>query len=323
MKPFRYHPFDLRQLVSFAEIARTGSFRQAAKTLHVAQPALSRQIKKLEAALRVSLFDRHPHRLRLTLEGRELAARLPILFSKIDLLAEVVESARTGGSGHLRVGDAGVLTTELLAPALRQVRIKWPDLRVSFVQNTSEGFFRDLIDDTVDCAFPALQPRSIELASHKLSSLEVGLVLPPGHRLGKSQEIPYKKLRDEAWIFPPREANSVLYDELLSCCHRAGFSPNVIAEMTQRPRVISQVACGIGVATLVETLKHLCIGGTTYHRLVRPTPTLDLFLVYRKSDSSGLLRSFVTICRELARDFNLHRSHKSPAASVAGAPRGQ
>ena len=71
--------------------------------------------------------------------------------------------------------------------------------------------------------------------------------------------------------------------------------------------MISQVACGIGVATLVETLKYLCIGGTTFHRLVRPTPTVDLYLVYRKSDSSGLLKSFVTICRELSRDFNLHR----------------
>jgi DNA-binding transcriptional LysR family regulator len=122
MKPFSYHLFDLRQLVSFAEIARTGSFRRAAKTLHVAQPALSRQIKKLEAALQVSLFDRAPHRLHLTLEGRELAARLPTLFSKIDLLAQVVGFASTGGTGHLRVGDTGVLTTELLAPTLRQLR---------------------------------------------------------------------------------------------------------------------------------------------------------------------------------------------------------
>ncbi len=111
MKPFRYYPFDLRQLVSFAEIGRTGSFRQAAKTLHVAQPALSRQIKKLEAALGVSLFDRQPHRLRLTPEGRELAERLPTLFAKIDVLAEAVASVRTGQFGHLRVGDAGVLTT--------------------------------------------------------------------------------------------------------------------------------------------------------------------------------------------------------------------
>jgi hypothetical protein len=72
MKPFCYHPFDLRQLVSFAEIARTGSFRQAAKVLHIAQPALSRQIKQLEAALGISLFDRAPRRLHLTIEGRDV-----------------------------------------------------------------------------------------------------------------------------------------------------------------------------------------------------------------------------------------------------------
>jgi DNA-binding transcriptional LysR family regulator len=98
--------------------------------------------------------------------------------------------------------------------------------------------------------------------------LEVGLVLPPGHRPAASREIPFKELSDEPWILAPREDNPVLYDELVSCCQRAGFSPNVIGEITQLPRVISQVACGIGIAPLVETLKHLCIGGTTYHRLI-------------------------------------------------------
>jgi len=245
---------------------------------------------------------------------------LPTLFSQIDRLAETVASASTGGTGHLRVGDAGVLTTELLAPALRQLRRNWPDLRISFVQNTSQGFFNDLLEDTIDCAFPTLQAGHPELVSHKLSTLEVGLVLPPGHRLAARREIPFEELSDESWIFAPRLANPVLYDELLNCCHRAGFSPNVISEMTQRPRVISQVACGIGIATIVETLKHLCIGGTTYHRLIRPTPTIDCYLVYRKSDPSRLLKSFMTICRELAKDFRMNRDtpspHRTPLAKV-------
>jgi DNA-binding transcriptional LysR family regulator len=111
MKPFCYHPFDLRQLVSFAEIARTGSFRQAAKVLHIAQPALSRQIKQLEAALGISLFDRAPRRLHLTIEGRELAGRLPALFSQIEHLIDAVKGANAGGTSHLRIGDGGVLTT--------------------------------------------------------------------------------------------------------------------------------------------------------------------------------------------------------------------
>jgi DNA-binding transcriptional LysR family regulator len=136
--------------------------------------------------------------------------------------------------------------------------------------------------------------------------LEVGFVLPPGHRLAARRQIPFEALSDEPWISAPRVANPVLYDELLSCCRRVGFSANVIAEMTQRPRVISHVACGIGIATIVETLKHLCIGGTTYHRLIRAIPTIDCYLVYRRSDSSRLLKSFTTICRELAKDFRAH-----------------
>jgi LysR family transcriptional regulator, nitrogen assimilation regulatory protein len=155
MKPFCYRPFDLRQLVSFAEIARTGSFRQAAKTLHIAQPALSRQIKQLEAALGNCLFDRAPRRLHLTIEGRELAGRLPALFAQIDQLIDAVQGTNAGGTTQLRIGDGGALTTEVIAPALRRLRQTWPQLRLSTVQNTSEGFFQDLLENRIDCAFPA------------------------------------------------------------------------------------------------------------------------------------------------------------------------
>ena len=234
-----------------------------------------------------------------------MAGRLPDLFSQIDYLTETVKGASTGGTGLLRIGDAGVLTTEVIAPALRRLRKHWPNLRLSAVQNTSEGFFHDLLENRIDCAFPALEPKGIDLTSHKLCKLEIGLVLPPDHRLADQSEIRLERLRNERWILPPREANPVLYDELISCCHKAGFTPNVIAEMTQRPRVISQVACGIGIATLVQTMTHLCIGGTSFHRLIRPTPMLDCYLVYRKNPSSPLLKSFISICLELGRDSRL------------------
>jgi DNA-binding transcriptional LysR family regulator len=316
MKPFCYHSYDLRQLVSFAEIARTGSFRQAAKTLHIVQPALSRQIKQLEAALGIYLFDRTPRRLHLTIEGKELADRLPALFSQIDYLTEAVKGANTGGPGHLRIGDAGVLTAEVIAPALRQLRKRWPNFRLSVVQNTSTGFFHDLLENRIDCAFPALEPKSVSLTSHMLCRLGIGLVLPPGHRLAAHGEIRFERLKNERWILPPREANPVLYDELISCCHKAGFTPDVIAEMTQRPRVISQVACGIGIATLVQTMTHLCIGGTTFHRLIRPTPTLDCYLVYRKNPLSPFLKTFISTCLELGRNFD-----KETKISGSGEPK--
>ncbi len=203
MTSFRYHSFDLRQLVSFAEIARTGSYRSAAKTLHVAQPALSRQIQNLEAALGIALFDRAPRKLRLTMEGRELVARLPALFAHLEQLTDATKSAARGGIGHLRIGEAGHIATEVLAPALRTLRLERPDLRLSFHQNTSQGFFDDLLQDKIDCAFTLLPPTHAELTSLRLLSLEVGLVLPPGHPLARRPEVPLEMLREESWIFFP------------------------------------------------------------------------------------------------------------------------
>ena len=74
------------------------------------------------------------------------------------------------------------------------------------------------LENRIDCAFPALEPKSIELTSHKLCELEIGLVLPPDHRLADQPEIRFARLRNERWILPPREANPALYDELISCC---------------------------------------------------------------------------------------------------------
>jgi DNA-binding transcriptional LysR family regulator len=163
-----------------------------------------------------------------------LASRLPALFSQIEHLTDAVKGANAGGTSHLRIGDGGALTTEVIAPALRRLRQEWPNLRLSSVQNTSEGFFQDLLENRIDCAFPALELKGNELISHKLCRLEIGLVLPPGHRLAGRSEIRFERLRNERWILPPRDANPVLYDELISCCHKAGFTPDVIAEWKTR-----------------------------------------------------------------------------------------
>jgi DNA-binding transcriptional LysR family regulator len=88
-----------------------------------------------------------------------------------------------------------------------------------------KAFFQDLLENRIDCAFPALESKGIELISHKLCRLEVGLVLPSGHRLAGRSEIRFERLRNERWILPPRDANPVLYDELISCCHSIGFQP--------------------------------------------------------------------------------------------------
>lgn len=191
-------------MTSFAEIVRIGSYRGAAKTLHVAQPALSRQIQNLESALGIALFERGLRRLRLTAAGHELADRLPGLFAHLDRITECTQFASRGTAGRLRVGDAGVATTQILLPTLRALRKQRPDLRLSFYQNTSEGFFNDLLEDKIDCALTMLPSSHPDLTNRRLISLQVGIVLPPGHRLVKQKEVLLGSLRSHgSWRLAP------------------------------------------------------------------------------------------------------------------------
>jgi DNA-binding transcriptional LysR family regulator len=105
-----------------------------------------------------------------------LAGRLPGLFSQIDYLTETVKGASTGGTGLLRIGDAGVLTTEVIAPALRRLRKHWPNLRLSAVQNTSEGFFHDLLENRIDCAVATAPTSTRALPTSTQTSVTIAAV---------------------------------------------------------------------------------------------------------------------------------------------------
>jgi DNA-binding MarR family transcriptional regulator len=87
LMPFRYYDFDLRQLVSFYEVARQRSYRRAADQLHIAQSAISRQIQSLENTLGSRLFERSYQRVTLTDAGRWMQKKLVAVFRAFDEIA--------------------------------------------------------------------------------------------------------------------------------------------------------------------------------------------------------------------------------------------
>ena len=136
--PFRYYDFDLRQLVSFYEVARQRSYRRAADQLHIAQSAISRQIQSLENALGSRLFERSYQRVTLTDAGRWMQKKLAAVFPALDEIGASIDNAVIE-SPVLRIGDDAMTTAEILVPALRALRKKYPNLSVSLNQNTSHG----------------------------------------------------------------------------------------------------------------------------------------------------------------------------------------
>ena len=294
----RYYPFGLRQLVSFAEIARLSSYRMAAESLRIAQPALTRQIQNLEEALGVQLFDRATRRAVLTPEGQALKRLLPQMFRQVD---EIQSAAKRGAPARIRIGDAGSVTSTILSPALRILRNEYPGISIDLVQNTSQGYVDAVVSGELSCAFPFLPAENKDLVSHRLNDQEIGVVLPADHRLAKKKIVALSSLVDERWVLFPRAANPLLYDEIIHCCRRAGFSPYVIEEATPRQAAVAFVSCGIGITTLTESLRYLVTEGTVYRRLIRPTPRISSYLVARRDETRPEVRRLVHLCRQVAK----------------------
>jgi DNA-binding transcriptional LysR family regulator len=98
-----------------------------------------------------------------------------------------------------------------------------------------------------------------------------------------------KDLKNETLILFPRKTNPTMYDDIISHCHQAGFSPHKIIETAPRSTAIALVASGQGIATIAESLKHSCISGTVYRPLKAPTLMVNYSCITSKKCSGKWL----------------------------------
>lgn len=143
----------IRQLRDFAALAAAGSFTRASRELHVAQPALSYQIKRLEQAFGVLLFDREPRGVALTSEGRELLERTHAALRAYDTLLDTAARLRAGAGGVLRVGFMAQGPGELLPAILRTFKETHPSVEVTLHQFGFEDCFMGVARGTTDVGF--------------------------------------------------------------------------------------------------------------------------------------------------------------------------
>jgi DNA-binding transcriptional LysR family regulator len=266
---------ELRHLRYFIAVAEAGTFTRAAERLGIQQPPLSQQIKALETELGFALFHRRPKGAELTVGGAVFLDEARIILAGVERARSRASSAAHGLSGKLSLGFTTSAVTHQLAPRLiggfRQV---CPDVELKFQEGSAATLIQSVADGTLDIAAvrtPVTRPPKIRFRA--LVNEKMLLALPHSHPIARKAyprrradlaTLPLKALKEESFILVRRPGAPGMYADLISACHRAGFSPHIAAEVENMLTNLALVAAGVGVSAVPESMREIHANDIAY-----------------------------------------------------------
>ncbi|MCC7358030.1 MAG: LysR family transcriptional regulator [Anaerolineales bacterium] len=241
---------ELRHLTYFIAVAQKLNFSRAAEALHVAQPAISQQIKALETQLGVRLFDRLGKRISLTRAGEVLLPHAYQILAAVELAANEVRELGQLTRGSASLGAPPTVSSHMLPNRLMQFHSLYPGLEVSLREAGTESLLAAVADGQLDLAIVASDglPPVVEAAPF----LEEDYVLAVSvlHPLSRQRGARLADLAAEPFILFP--VGYRLREVTLTACRRAGFEPKVALDGGAMQSALEFVAAGLGVALVPE-----------------------------------------------------------------------
>ena len=274
---------ELRHLRYFVAVAEELHFRRAAERLYVAQPAVSEQIRKLEAELGVRLFDRTHRSVALTDPGKALLTEA----RRVLQMAEAAQHAARNASGRngqrLRIGYVHDVLPSSVPRALQRLAATAARIEISLATGTPLGLIGEVRDGGLDAAVVALPAPTKGLRVTLLGGQRLVAALPATDGRGLEGGLTLEQLDPERLIVLPRDANPALHDAIVSVCRSAGVSPAL--HEASEPRVeavLLAVAAGAGAALLPASIsERYAIPGVRLVELEGAEPAFESAIVTR------------------------------------------
>lgn len=239
---------ELIQLRYFVAIAQTVSFTAAAEVLHVSQPALSYQMRRLERELGTKLFERRGRSIALSPDGEFfLPLAQDVLFRADDALRLMKESLGVE-AGEVRLGCNPSVSTYVIPSLLAEFHRNYPRVRVELFEGGDYDLHQMVQKGSIDFAVATAPGATQTMAITPLGAEDLHIIASPGHRLAKRESCALTELEDDDWIFPNDSYNlAVLVKE---ACRQVGFEPRVAYQAGTMEAVKNFVRQDLGVSAL-------------------------------------------------------------------------
>lgn len=272
---------EFYQLGYFLEIARQRSFTRAAGRLHMAQPALSQQMKNLETELGTPLFIRGRKETQLTAAGKAFLPRAEALLSQAEAAKAAVSDVAQLRGGKLVIAAIPSVCACLLPGVLRSFKQQHDKVALQLIEDSSERVADYVESGRADIGFLQLPASKSAFKSQTVLTESFVLLVGRAHELAKQKEATLKQLAAEAFIFYKGRAR----DAALESCRKAGFEPRIVCESGELETVRSLVAAGLGIAIVPSLAAGSLPGSIRALTLRDPRMQRQLAAIWPKSGS--------------------------------------
>jgi len=272
---------DIRHLEYFVEVARQKSFSKAANITHVSQSAISKMIKDLETELGTSLFNRTSKYVQLTDAGMvflDQAQQVVVMFHN---LTTEFENKIKMEKGKIFIGLPPITGSTIFAELLGEFNKKYPQIEINLSEYGSKKVALAIQDGTLDIGVICIVPDNEHFDSRSFTKDPLFVIVSSQNPIGQLPSIELASLSNESFVLYSEDFS--LHDEIINQCKKAGFSPNVIFETSQRELMTQIVAANLGIAFLPsEVCKELDSNRIASVPLVRPQIIHSMSIIWKK-----------------------------------------
>lgn len=288
----------MKHLRYFSALARHGHFGRAADDCAVTQPALSVQIKELEALIGTPLVERGTRHIRLTAVGEEFAERVRDILRAVEELENLARAANRPLIGQLRIGVIPTVAPYLLPDVIKALTQRFAGLDLRPREAVTQKLIDDLIEARLDAAIVALPISEPGLREIALFEEEFILVRSEADA---DKPVPSTEMLQEMRLLLLEEGHC-FRDQALSFCMTTNALPRYLMEGSSLTTLVQMVSAGIGVTLIPEMAAPIetRLASVSLARLPEPRPSRTIGMVWRKTNPlADQLGEMAEIVREV------------------------
>ena len=271
---------EIKDMRAFYAIVEEGNISHAAQRLDIAQPALSRQMKRLETQLGVQLFERGSRRIRLTDAGRVLYSRVEHILGMVDGTVREITEIGSGVAGCIRLGTITTSGALLLPELIGEFHRRYPQVTYQIWEGEGTRILELLDNRVIEIGITRTQVDARAYESIVLPNEPLVLIMNKAHDIGRdAQKVHVAELKDQPLIIPLRWQSMFTAN-----CRKLGFEPKILCVSDSIVQDLLLAKMGMGMAILPISSKTLLTDGDLiYKKLVDPEITTHTVVAWLKN----------------------------------------